>query len=522
MSGDSDFTPLVLEDARARTSASSASAPASSTSRLLVNACDEFIFYDSIVQTRSRRRKSDGQPDGLAAALDLLGQALDGLLRESPDPPLASVVKSAVLRKGPDFNESDLGFSSFARFLEAGQDAGIVRVVRDNKSGGYRVLAPDDDGRASGFQADDDDGGDWIDPYLPKGAGPWLSVLSGLRFEMMGAPTRLAVLEALVAVVSERSKRRKKTTVQFVREDVKKKIRRTHPELPNATIKALLDTLMSAGELIHRDGTAIRSGAAPFTLTKDAEALNESLVRVYLSHLRDEGCDLSDTATLAELMYGDADRRREIEETLAYLATEGEGDGDDLDLDLDDLLVPVDAAGPLDNGHATNGVNGHTGTPAGAPVDPLPAEPTLDAVLIASEEPRTALPTDEKPKRTRTRKPRAKADPADAASEAKPDAKSDEAEIPPEPASDLDAVLEASPEPEPPKRRRTRKPRAKAEAEPTTDAAEASADKPADEVEAEAAPKKRPSRRRKKEEPPAEDISDLDALLEPQPGPESA
>jgi uncharacterized LabA/DUF88 family protein len=367
VSGDSDFTPLVLK-MRELDKRVIGIGTRKSTSRLLIQACDEFMFYDTVVQPKSKRRKVPGQSEESALAFALLEEALDGLQRENPDPVLASVVKSAVLRKSPDFNENELGFSSFARFLEAAQEAGVVRVVRDTKSGGYRVDAREEEGVPnrrpppvrrerepeptvdSDLDADLDTaeeeevngagGSDWVDEYLPQGTEMWVEALEEANLHPFGAPTRLAVLQALEDVVSERSKKRRKTTLQYVLEDVKKKLRRTHPSMPDELLKGALDALMRAGELMHRDGTAIRSSTAPFTLQKDAEELNESLVRLYLAHLREAGCDLSDTALLAELMYGDSSRKREIETTLAYLGSEGTEPVELDDVNLDDLLIP--------------------------------------------------------------------------------------------------------------------------------------------------------------------------------------
>jgi uncharacterized LabA/DUF88 family protein len=347
VSGDSDFTPMVLK-MRELNKRVIGIGTRKSTSRLLIQACDEFLFYDTIVQPKSKqiRRKSPGQRDDVTVAFDLVEQAIDGLQRENPDPPLASVVKSAMLRKSPDFNEIELGFSTFARFLETAQEAGVVRIIRDQKSGGYRVDTLEEGERPALPAANDTNGAsdNWNDEYLPAGTEKWLTLLAQAGIPPLSASTRMDVLEALVSTVIERAKKRRKSTLQFVREDMKKKLRRTHADLPNNHLRDLLDSLMNAGELIHRDGSAIRSGTAPFVIHKDAAELNESIVRRGLGALQAAGADLSDTGALAALFYGDADRRREVEENLAYLATAGSGD--DLDsLDLDHLLVPASGAG---------------------------------------------------------------------------------------------------------------------------------------------------------------------------------
>ena len=345
VSGDSDFTPMVLK-MRELNKRVIGIGTRRSTSRLLIQACDEFNFYDTIVQPKQKRvRKATGKGDVLSNAFDLLEEALDGLQRENPDSPLASIVKSAMLRKSPDFAEGDLGFSSFARFLEAAQDRKLVRVSIDRKSGGYRVDTSDSPSPA---EIDDDDvlvevkSATWVDPYLPKAASEHIAALDKAGLHPMAAPTRLAVLEALEEVVDSRKKRRRKTTIKYVIEDLQKKLRRTHPDLPADHIKGLLNGLMLAGELMHRDGTAIRSHTAAFTLAKDAQALNKAFERHALRTLKNADADLGKTGALAELFYGDADRRRDIEETLAYL----EADESEIDeLSLDSILVASDDDG---------------------------------------------------------------------------------------------------------------------------------------------------------------------------------
>ena len=339
VSGDSDFTPMVLK-MRELNKRVIGIGTRKSTSRLLIQACDEFLFYDSIVQPKAKpRRKAPGQRDELAVAFDLLEEGIDGLLGENPDPPLASIVKTAMLRKSPDFNEADLGFSTFARFLETAQEAGVVKIIRDQKSGGYRVDTLDDGERPAVSAPASAATETWTDEYLPADAAGWLEILARNGIPPLSGPTRMAILEAFVQIVAERAKKRRRSTLQFVREDVKKKLRRSHADVPASYFRDLFDALMVAGELIHRDGSAIRTATAPFVLAKDAPELNEALVRLSLRHLLDAGVDLSDTGRLAELFYGDPERRRQVEENIAYLASAGEN----ADLDnLDALLVPAE------------------------------------------------------------------------------------------------------------------------------------------------------------------------------------
>jgi len=416
VSGDSDFTPMVLK-MRELNKRVIGCGTRRSTSRLLIQACDEFFFYDTIVN-KPRKGKGRGaqvrnEPMNKKSAYELLVVAIEGLQRENPDAPLASVVKSAMRRKSPDFSEGDLGFTSFTRFLDAAQDAGHVHINRDRKSGGYRVEVADD--RVTN---DDDDSRPasavYADEYVPEAAAGIVDTLSAAGLHPLGAPTRMGTLTAIEEVVADRKKRRRKVNIQFVAEDVKKKLRRTHPDVPVKIIKGLMNGLMNAGVLIHRDGSAIRSASASFSLKKNAEELNAVLLNVFLRELRKAGSDLSDSATLAELFLGDPERKRDVEEAVAWLATAPEPEVElivgsdsttDLDsVDLDDLLVPQQAA-PVEP----------------EVVDEAPAAPEVEEVVetVAEEVAEVAVveetppvidvdaapaDEDEKPKRKRVRR----------------------------------------------------------------------------------------------------------------------
>lgn len=348
ISGDSDFTPMV-QKMRELDKRVIGVGTRHSTSRLLVNACDEFIFYESIVQAarRERTRPTTDEPIGRDAALELLVAAIEGLQRENPEPPLASVVKTAMLRKSPDFSETDLGHSSFARFLETAQHAGRVKIIRDAKAGGYRVdVLHDDD--APQVAANDAPGGD---PYLPAAALAWRRALASRGFLLLSAPIRMAVLDAFVDVVRERRDKRRKVVLSMVLEDVLRLVRRQHAEIGLDALRSIGAALLRAGCLMHRDGTPIRTEGAIFTLTDSAVALNRALAELYLTVLRELDADIGDVDALAETFYGARDRRGEVETSLAWMSQTDETEGERADLDnvdLDALLEPVGTVTPLD------------------------------------------------------------------------------------------------------------------------------------------------------------------------------
>ena len=56
-----------------------------------------------------------------------------------------SMIKQALKRRNPGFNESYYGFRSFNKLLEVAQSNHLLTLERDDKSGGYIVHMPSHD-----------------------------------------------------------------------------------------------------------------------------------------------------------------------------------------------------------------------------------------------------------------------------------------------------------------------------------------------------------------------------------------
>jgi uncharacterized protein (TIGR00288 family) len=160
ISGDSDFSPLVSK-LRENAKKVIGVGVKNSTSDLLVANCDEFIFYDDLVREHQRtvakreareapasaRRASaddDRQPrqemEGRKAkAIAIAVETFDALASERGESGKiwASVLKSAIKRRKPDFTESYYGFKAFGNLLEEAQLRGLLEVGRDEKSGAF-------------------------------------------------------------------------------------------------------------------------------------------------------------------------------------------------------------------------------------------------------------------------------------------------------------------------------------------------------------------------------------------------
>ena len=171
ISGDSDFSPLVSK-LRENNKIVIGIGVKNSTSDLLIANCDEFIFYDDLVRETAKpaRRKravktaasaSEPKAEPKAAsqdapparksdverrqeAVDVIVETLLALVAErgGDDRIWGSMIKQALKRRKPGFNESYYGFRSFNAMLEEAERDGALRLEADDKSGGYIVRPP--------------------------------------------------------------------------------------------------------------------------------------------------------------------------------------------------------------------------------------------------------------------------------------------------------------------------------------------------------------------------------------------
>ncbi|MDH4181529.1 MAG: NYN domain-containing protein [Betaproteobacteria bacterium] len=81
------------------------------------------------------------EDDRLAEALELIVHTVDALAAErgGDDKVWGSMVKQAIKRVKPGFNESYYGFRSFNALLEEAASRGLLALERDEKSGGYAL-----------------------------------------------------------------------------------------------------------------------------------------------------------------------------------------------------------------------------------------------------------------------------------------------------------------------------------------------------------------------------------------------
>lgn len=172
-SGDSDFCPLAYK-LRENGKQLIGLAVKEATSPLFVKACDEFIYlrprtraekdkekekrgheHEESGKGRGKHGKGHGERQGKEQAQGHKGKA-EGPKGEVPESVVEvvqrllarttgtlnpSLIKEALVRKEPDFDEREHGFSSFTKLLAALEQEGVLKRVQQGRQ--WYVVAPE-------------------------------------------------------------------------------------------------------------------------------------------------------------------------------------------------------------------------------------------------------------------------------------------------------------------------------------------------------------------------------------------
>jgi len=152
VSGDSDFSPLVSK-LRENAKTVIGVGVKNSSSDLLINNCDEFIYYDDLVRQDEQKRRAakkrreaapageEKSSDKKQEAFEVVLETLNALIAErgAEEKIWGSMVKQALKRRKPGFNESYYGFRAFSDLLEEMQQKALIKLDPDEKSGGYLI-----------------------------------------------------------------------------------------------------------------------------------------------------------------------------------------------------------------------------------------------------------------------------------------------------------------------------------------------------------------------------------------------
>jgi len=144
-SGDSDFCPLAYK-LRENDRQVIGLGVREATSRLFVKACDEFIYLkpkSEAEKAEKAEKKAAAQKErekkprrGGAAAQaakpaaeipEIAREVVASLLARTTGPINPSLIKETIVRKQPDFDERDHGFSTLTKLLQALESEGLIK-----------------------------------------------------------------------------------------------------------------------------------------------------------------------------------------------------------------------------------------------------------------------------------------------------------------------------------------------------------------------------------------------------------
>ncbi|HKH48087.1 MAG TPA: NYN domain-containing protein [Thermoanaerobaculia bacterium] len=138
LSGDSDFSPLVSK-LKENNKYVIGVGVKNSSSNLLIDNCDEFIYYEDVWRDTQKGPKLDGLNKKTAEVFSLLIESIQALLRDNKEVLWGSMIKQTMQRKKPSFNEGYYGYSTFSELLEDAERKSIIKLKKDQRSGTYIV-----------------------------------------------------------------------------------------------------------------------------------------------------------------------------------------------------------------------------------------------------------------------------------------------------------------------------------------------------------------------------------------------
>ena len=184
ISGDSDFSPVVSK-LRENDKIVIGLGVKNSSSDLLIENCDEFIYYDDLVRAKrgakrghakKPRKKANDQPKAAPKkdapksgadvpttraepssggkelskeeeaerqqeGLDHILDVVEALFQDRDSHLWGSMIKQTLKRKRPNFSERFHGYRTFSEMLEDAEKKGLLELSKDERSGGYIITS---------------------------------------------------------------------------------------------------------------------------------------------------------------------------------------------------------------------------------------------------------------------------------------------------------------------------------------------------------------------------------------------
>ena len=146
LTGDSDFSSLVLKLKEYGKYVIGIGIQESS-SDILVQNCDEYYSYTALTGLSRTSEHTSGAPDAWQCVEEAVAQ-----MASRGDVMRSDRLKQVIMEMSPSFDERNLGFKKFSKFLVAAANKGLVNIER-GENGQYHIAPPGDGAPSRGAQA---------------------------------------------------------------------------------------------------------------------------------------------------------------------------------------------------------------------------------------------------------------------------------------------------------------------------------------------------------------------------------
>jgi uncharacterized LabA/DUF88 family protein len=309
VTGDKDFFPLVSK-LREYSFYIIGFGVFESTSDLLVQNCDEFIYYNNLV--RSLQLTSDIDKENI---FNQLISAAKLLLKDGLEFVPAYQIKKTILRKNPAFHVGNFGFKSFSGFLRAGMKHGYIRLKKNPQTGYLEIGLIREQTEDSGPEhsvatngADDDS----FDSYI--------SVLNSVGLRPWNPDMRKQIVRDFKKLISE-SRDPGNMVLSALIDDLAEQYEKAGVKIHKSQIRDVIRMLMYIGSFKDNKSRLITSYSTPidsFNLTKALHWTNT----LCLLHILKYDPLLAKPQEAAKILFGSGNRSSELRKLIETLATQ--------------------------------------------------------------------------------------------------------------------------------------------------------------------------------------------------------
>jgi len=304
VTGDKDFFPLVTK-LREHSFQIIGFGVFESTADLLVQNCDEFIYYNNLA--KSYRLTSEIDRENI---YNLLVSAVKAMLRDGQEFVSAMQIKKTILRKNPAFHFGNFGFKSFTAFLRSGVRHGHIRLHNNPQSGMLEVGLP----RAASAGAGSTLGSGDVEEDQPE---DYSAVLNSVGLRPWEPGLRRKVIRDLKKIASE-ERDPSDMVLSALIDDLAEEYEKASVKIHKSQIRDIVRMLMYVGSFKDRRNRWITSYSTPIAAFNLSRAYHWTNC-LCMIHILKYDPSLSKPADAARLLFGSSQRRNDLKKLINEL-----------------------------------------------------------------------------------------------------------------------------------------------------------------------------------------------------------